>query len=581
MVECPENVYDFGRIYNFKQDAVEHAFRIHNKGDEDLEILKVRACCGAKARVTSKTIQPGSNAFLNVSISIRSRKGKIKKSLYIESNDPRQRLVQFRVEGEAVPQIDVEPPSVRLDSLRPDENRELIVKIASFYRDPLDITNVVCTLPFLQTEIVPVEEKSIHLLRVRTEPPLETGTKTGLITLQTSHPQTQEIEIDVICSVSKKVEVIAAGPPSEPVAIDYFYEPGCPTCAKVENRVLPKLENYGPGVCKLNRYDLSKKKNIATLLQYQEQLDMDSNASVSVVIDRQRVLSGFEEVAAGLEIEVDAALERRRDPEWTASLPIDQTDSQTEEGELAQGRIEKFALATLLLDGLADGLNPCAIATLVFFASMLGLAGTRRRISRGKQLLLMGLPFCLATFATYTALGFGLLQTLRLLDGFERASAAFNWAMIALLGSFAVVSFRDALAYRKTADPDSVILQLPDSLKKRVHRVVRERARRGSLVLAGLSIGFLVTLIESVCTGQMYVPALVLMIETGRGTLRTWGYLLAYNAMFVVPLLTILAVVYMGVSTEKLADLSRRNVPASKALLGTLFLAMAVLLAIM
>jgi hypothetical protein len=49
----------------------------------------------------------------------------------------------------------------------------------------------------------------------------------------------------------------------------------------------------------------------------------------------------------------------------------------------------------------------------------------------------------------------------------------------------------------------------------------------------------------------------------------------------IVPLIAVLTVVYMGVSTETLANLSRKNIPASKMLLGSLFLVLAALLALM
>jgi len=579
-IDCPDRVYNFGRLYNYRKDSVKRDFRIFNRGDSELEILKVRGCCGAKARVQSRIVPPGSNTVLNVTLSMRGRKGRVRKSIHVVCNDPNTRIVQFIMEGEAVPQISTEPGAVRFDKLDSGEEREITVKIASHFKEPLRITNAVCSLPQLRTKVVPIDEKAVHLLHVRTAPPLQPGVQTGNITLWTSHPAAAKIEISAICSVTNRPATDIVQPPPAPVTIDYFYEPGCPSCAKVEERVLPKLRNFGEGSVELKRRNLFEKANVLRLMRWQEALEIDDNAPVSMVIDHRQALNGLDEIEQELIPEIESALLRRKDPAWMSPDPISEPEVADASG-LAEKRIEDFALPAMLMDGLADGLNPCAIATLVFFASMLGITRRKRGITRGRQLLLMGLPFCLATFATYTALGFGLLQALRLLEGFERARVALNWAMTALLACFSVISFRDAIAYNKTEDPESVTMQLPEPLKQSIHKIVRKRTRSGSLVLAGLLIGTLVTIIESVCTGQMYVPALVLMIEMGCGTLGTWGYLLAYNAMFILPLLAVLSVVYLGVSTERLVDWSRRNVVASKILLGSLFLLMAVLLAIM
>ena len=62
---------------------------------------------------------------------------------------------------------------------------------------------------------------------------------------------------------------------------------------------------------------------------------------------------------------------------------------------------------------------------------------------------------------------------------------------------------------------------------------------------------------------------------------RAWGFLLLYNAMFIVPLVAVFVVTCFGLKTEVLLEWSRRNVVRSKILLGCFFLAMAVLIGAM
>jgi len=163
--------------------------------------------------------------------------------------------------------------------------------------------------------------------------------------------------------------------------------------------------------------------------------------------------------------------------------------------------------------------------------------------------------------------------------GFPVLKRIIDACMIALLGIFAFMSFRDALRFQKTGNPGDVSLQLPDGIKARIHAVMREGIGARSLVAGGAVVGVLVTVLESVCTGQMYVPTLVVMAKNGIS--KAWGYLLLYNLMFMVPLVTVFILTYFGLRTPTLLDWSRKNVVTSKVLLGLVFVLLAVLVALL
>jgi hypothetical protein len=109
-----------------------------------------------------------------------------------------------------------------------------------------------------------------------------------------------------------------------------------------------------------------------------------------------------------------------------------------------------------------------------------------------------------------------------------------------------------------------------------------------NLAAGGLLTGFVVTAIESVCTGQVYVPTLVLIIKNSpvageAGTLsgltfHAWKWLLLYNAMFMVPLVMVFSLTYLGLRTDSLLKWSQNNLVTSKILLGCFFISMAVLI---
>jgi hypothetical protein len=211
------------------------------------------------------------------------------------------------------------------------------------------------------------------------------------------------------------------------------------------------------------------------------------------------------------------------------------------------------------------------------------------RVSR-QGLLVMGLSFCLASFMTYVALGFGLLRALHLLDGFITLRHCLEYGMVGLLGVMAVLSFGDAWRYNRSHNPKDVTLQLPSGAKTRIHDIMRKGVRMRNLAVGGLMVGFAVTAIESVCTGQVYVPTMVLIIKNSPAagaadnlsglTFHAWKWLLLYNAMFMVPLVVVFTVTFLGLRTDSLLKWSQKNVVTSKILLGCFFVCMAALIMI-
>jgi hypothetical protein len=361
-----------------------------------------------------------------------------------------------------------------------------------------------------------------------------------------------------------------------PVIIDYFYEAGCPDCVKVREQILPALDERFKGFFVLNRHDVGEKDVIPRLFAYQEKLGITKNEPVCMVVDYQYVFNGFPAIKKGLLQKIDECVAERMVEGWTPSEPIQVSRTAAETLDMAKRRSQGFTIGMVIVAGLTDGINPCAIASLVFLMSLL-------RLSRNadKGLLVLGAAYCLASFGTYIAIGFGLLRVIHLLDGFEDMQKGIEAVLLVILVVLALLSFKDAWQFNKNGNTDAITLQLPNRIKTLIHKAVREGLRLRNLVIGGAAIGVLVTGLETVCTGQVLIPTLVVVIrESGKST-RELCYLLLYNIMFIVPLVTVFILTYFGLRTQTLLDWSKRHVVFSKVLLGIFFLLMAVLMAVM
>lgn len=181
--------------------------------------------------------------------------------------------------------------------------------------------------------------------------------------------------------------------------------------------------------------------------------------------------------------------------------------------------------------GLIDGINPCAVAVLIFL--LLTLAGAGGRV----QMLRFGGAYVAGIYLMYFISGFGVLSAVRVTGYSLYFSFAAGIVVIILGGIMLVDSCRAPEAGHFRVSP-----ALLDS--------VRHIAARGG-VLSAFLVGVAVSLIELPCTGGVYLAILGML--SGAEPYAAAGYLALYNLMFVLPLVVIIAAAAGGFSPERMA----------------------------
>ena len=370
--------------------------------------------------------------------------------------------------------------------------------------------------------------------------------------------------IGCVCSVS------AAATP-EQVSLDFFFSPGCTECERIKRVVFPELEVRFEGLYELVWHDMTQTETIPLLLAYQQRCHNSDNGRVSLVVDHTLFLSGYTVIATGLCDRVNEAFIRRQSPGWTAPQPPQL--SRAEAQSVVQTGVKPLTLSVVVLGGLLDGFNPCAISTLIFFLSVLTVAKASRRTR-----LLVGVSFIASSFIVYTGLGFGFLFAFRQARNFTLIKKVVEISLGLCMLPLAALSFRDALRFRTSQSPEDVTLQIPKKIKAGIHAFMNARWGIGGPLLGGGVTGAVVTILESVCTGQSYVPVLTYILKSDCSRLYIWGLLLIYNLLFVLPLAVVFVCFHRGMQLKTLIDWSKRNLVVIKILLGLFFTAMAALL---
>ena len=230
---------------------------------------------------------------------------------------------------------------------------------------------------------------------------------------------------------------------------------------------------------------------------------------------------------------------------------------------------DRLAILPVIVAGLVDGINPCAFTTLIFLLASLALGGRGRR-----EVLLIGALFSFAVFLTYFAVGLGFFAALRAASVVSLVSLILRWVLVAALVTFAALSVYDYTLIR-AGRPTEMLLQLPTALKRRIHASVRTHVRTAALVGSSLVLGFLVSLFEFACTGQVYLPLLGYLSRVHRQG-DAIALLLLYNLCFIAPLLAVFAASYLGVSSGRITTIFQRHMGLVKLLLAAVFLGLAV-----
>lgn len=236
-------------------------------------------------------------------------------------------------------------------------------------------------------------------------------------------------------------------------------------------------------------------------------------------------------------------------------------------------------LTVVLVNGLADGINPCAFTTLVFLVSFLQHEGTPRR-----RVLVAAAGYVGAVYVTYFALLTALFEAFRFAEGVRWVGVGVSLLAIALSLGFAVAHVRDLVRYGRTGVVAGMSASLPRGWVARIHDAIRGGLRSRTLFLGSAAAGAMVAVVESACTGQIAFPTVAYLVREGHGrreVLTGVAWLLLYVTAFIVPLLVVFAAAIAGMSSSRLAAWARAHFATTKLILAIVLLWFAVVLAIL
>lgn len=318
------------------------------------------------------------------------------------------------------------------------------------------------------------------------------------------------------------------------VNIHFFYSEDCDICLETLDK-LNNLIQEKYSYVNLKTYEISRDDENLNLLFYL--LDAykckEYHYDIPIVFIGKYILVGAKNVN-NIELTLKDFLEKNLDHDPTENLISDYLKINDKDYFL-EGYI---TIPLVIVSGLVDSVNPCAIAVIMFLIVTVVL--TKDRIA----ILKYGLIYIVTIFIVYFSLGIGIIYLFNEINIHD----LFFIIIGSILILFGIWSIKDYFWYGK-----GISLGIP----KFMHSIIGENIRKATIP-SMILLGIIVSVFESACSGAIYLGILSMISKQGLD-LGNLMLLIFYNFLFILPLLIILMVFYFGLSVIKVKKYLEQN----------------------
>jgi len=221
-------------------------------------------------------------------------------------------------------------------------------------------------------------------------------------------------------------------------------------------------------------------------------------------------------------------------------------------------------LITIVTTALADAFNPCALAVMTMVLVAILTADEQKR----HRVLLAGVAFTLAVFVGYFFYGLIIIQLFKGFIDFSSSIYPYLKKSIAILAILlGIFNLKDFINYK----PGGIATEMPLKLRPKVKQIIKKITS----VKGAFFIGIFVTLFLLPCTmGPLIIASEKL---SALSLIATIPWLILYNLIFIIPMIVITILVYLGASTtERVSAWKERNIKYLHLATGILLTALGI-----
>lgn len=326
------------------------------------------------------------------------------------------------------------------------------------------------------------------------------------------------------------------------VDVFLFVSNTCPHCAELEKYLGTIEEEYD---LNLNIFVVNNNKENQELFQEMaSEYGISVNAVPTMFIDKYHFV-GFAQYMKEDILSVIEEVRQIKNPNY------DFTAEETNNTEVSKtpfklpiiGNVDlstiSLPLLTIIL-GFLDGFNPCAFFVLLFLLSMLVYAKNKKRM------LIIGL-----TFVFFSGLIYFLFMSAWLNFFMVTKSIAIITTIAGLVAIvIGIINIKDFFAFKK-----GVSLSISDKHRNNLIERMRGLLKAESLpsmLFGTIALAIAANMYELLCTAGFPMVFTKILVLNELNQLSYYLYLLFYNIIYVIPLLTIVLVLTFTLGEKKL-----------------------------
>jgi cytochrome c biogenesis protein CcdA len=320
----------------------------------------------------------------------------------------------------------------------------------------------------------------------------------------------------------------------------FFFNRNCAECLKT----LPFIEEFQETHPNVAIHYIDIRESAENLALFQSFKDYYGTGFVPVptVFIGNISLSGYDAISEGLPDAVNGTL----------ATPGDQLP---DEGVVSG---DMLTVPLVITAALADGINPCAFAVLIFL--MLSLISLESR----KKMLIVGSVFIFAVFCFYFVSGLGIFAVIQS-AGISRMISIIAAAIAIAAGVISILSVLGG-------EQRPALLSIPERGKGIIEPYIKKAS-----IPAAFIVGILVGMFELPCTGGIYL-AILSLLSNRMSVMEGIPYLLLYNLFFILPLMIILGVFVLGLPVERLEHWQAGSRRGVRVIMGVVMILLGVIL---
>ncbi|MCD6547564.1 MAG: conjugal transfer protein TraF [Nanoarchaeota archaeon] len=351
----------------------------------------------------------------------------------------------------------------------------------------------------------------------------------------------------------------------ENLEIWLFYGRGCPHCAEMKPFLENLAQKYNITLVEyeiyFNKTNLALFYNVSNAYRTKVQgvptvfIDKAVFVGQSAKIDKEIEEKVKECLAVGCVSPSDVLKEARDN---VTILTGSKSGLTKESTEIVSG----LTWSTLIGAAAVDSINPCTLAIQLILLTTILAIGKRIKV------LLAGISFTLAIYTSYLLMGLGIYSALEV----SGISHLFYYFVILIAVVVGILSIRDYFEYT----PGGWAVEIPMRWRPLLKKLIK-----GATSVPGAAlIGFFCSLFLLPCSSGPYLVILGLLAKASTRSIAI-PLLLVYNFIFILPMIGITLIVYLGLtSVEKAHEWRERNIRKIHLISGIIMLGLAALLVI-